>query len=277
MPSAWPGPRAKGRPMPSLRDLQAGFRHALLDGDSSDLRLEIVEDGLAAEARLAIYRHHVLASLTDVLASIYPVVCRLVDRRFFAYAADAFIRRHPPSGPCLFEYGGTLPEFLAEFPPCRHLAYLPDVARLEWAMNVAAHAEDAAPLTPAVLADLDPARAGDLTFSFAPSLSLVSSPWPIDRLWRANQAGGDAIVDLDHGGVDLEVRRRGDDVVFRQVDKPTCAFRRALLEGHALATAAERALTADAAFDLGIALGALVQDGVLTSITVPPASRKPSR
>jgi hypothetical protein len=258
--------------MPSLRELQTGFRRALLDGDGTDLGLEIVGDGLAAEARLAIYRHHVLASLTDVLASAYPVVGRLVDRRFFAYAADAFIRRHPPAGPCLFEYGAALPEFLAEFPPCRHLAYLPDVARLEWAMNVAAHAEDAVALTPAVLSDLDPARAGDLTFDFEPSLSLVSSPWPIDRIWRANQAGGDAIVDLDAGGVDLEVRRRRDDVVFREVDRPTCEFRRALLGGDRLATAAERALAVDAEFDLGTALGALVRDGVLTAITPSPAA-----
>jgi hypothetical protein len=263
--------------MPSLRELQAGLRRALLDGDGGDLGLEIVEDGLDVEARLAIYGHHVLTSLTDVLASAFPVVCRLVDRRFFAYAADAFIRRHPPAGPCLFEYGAALPEFLGEFPACRHLAYLADVARLEWAMNVAAHAEDAIPLEPSTLADLDPARAGEVTFSFHPSFSLVSSPWPIDRIWRANQADGEAIVDLDAAGVALEVRRHRDDVVFRELTRPTYEFHRALRDGERLAIAAERALVIDAAFDLGLALGALVQEGVLTAITTPPAPGEPAR
>jgi len=255
--------------MPPLRDLQAGVRRALLDGDAGDLGGEIVEDGLDAGARLAIYRHHVLASLTEALASTYPVVCRLVDRRFFAYAADAFIRRHPPAGPCLFEYGAALPEFLAGFPPCRHLAYLPDVARLEWAMNVAAHAEDVVALGPAALAGLDPARAGELVFAFDPSLSLVRSPWPVDRIWRANQPDGDGAVDVDAGGVRLEIRRYRGDVVFRPLTEATYAFRRALLDAERLDVAAERALAVEPAFDLEQALGALVEDGVLTAVAGP--------
>jgi hypothetical protein len=255
--------------VPSLRELQAGFRRALLDGDGAGLGSEVVEDGLAAEARLAIYRHHVLASLTDVLASAYPVIRRLVDPRFFAYAADAFIRRHPPAGPCLHEYGGDLPEFLADFPACRHLEYLADVGRLEWAMHVAAHAEDAIPLGPAALAAVDPRDLGDLKFTFDPSLSLVSSRWPIDRIWRANQPGLDDTVDLAAGGVDLEVRRQ-DEVLFRELTRPTCEFRRALLDGHCLAVAAERALAVDRALDLAAMLAALLQDGVLTGV-VPPS------
>ena len=262
--------------MPSLRELQEGFRRALLDGDGGHLGLEIAEDGLAAEARLAIYRHHVLTSLTDVLASTYPVVCRLVDRRFFAYAADAFVRRHPPAGPCLSEYGTALPEFQAEFPACRHLAYLADVARLEWAMNVAAHADQAIPLAPAALAEAEGARVGKLKLVFDPSLSLLSSRWPIDRIWHANQDGADATVDLDAGGVCLEVRRRDDDVVFRALSAPAYAFRRALLAGSCLAVAAERALDVDEAFDLAGALGALVHDGVVTGVTPWPADRESS-
>jgi hypothetical protein len=255
--------------MPSLRELQEGFRRALLENDAVGPGLEIADDGLGVEARLAIYRHHVVASLSDVLASVYPVVGRLVDRRFFAYLADAFVRRHPPAGPCLFEYGAGLAEFLAEFPACRHLAYLPDVARLEWALNVAAHAEDASPVEPAAFAEIDPTRVGELTLTFDASVALVSSPWPIDRIWRANQPGADATVDLDSGGAHLEVRRHGDDVVFRELARPAYAFRHALLDGAPLAAAAERALAVDPSFDLGAALAALMQDAVVTGIAPP--------
>ena len=255
--------------MPSLRELQAGFSRALLHGNGGDLRLEIVEDGLEVDARLAVYRHHVLSSLTEVLVSAYPVICRLVDRRFFSYAADAFIRRHPPAGPCLFEYGAALPDFLAGFPPCRHLAYLRDVARLEWAMHAAAHADDPTPLPPAALAAIDPARVGELTFTFDPSFSLVSSPWPIGQIWRANQPDADGTVDLDAGGAHLEVRRLGDDVVFSLLAEAAHTFRRTLLDGECLATAAERALALDATFDLGLALGALLREGILTAMHGP--------
>jgi hypothetical protein len=131
--------------MPSLRELQAGFRAALLEDTPASLTELIAGDGLAPEARLAIYRHHVLTTLTDVLVGVYPVIRRLVDTRFFAYAADTFIRACPPASPVLSEYGEAFAGFLAGFPPCRALAYLPDVARLEWALHAAGHAEEFVP------------------------------------------------------------------------------------------------------------------------------------
>src|SRR2546425_950975 len=137
--------------MPSLRELQRDVRAALLDGNEVAAVREIAGDGLAPAARLAVYRHHVLTSLTAALEATFPVVVRLVDERFFHFAGDRYVRTEPPAGPCLFEYGATFPDFLATFEPCRHLAWLPDVARLEGAMNAALHAPDAIPLTAPML------------------------------------------------------------------------------------------------------------------------------
>jgi hypothetical protein len=36
-----------------------------------------------------------------VLEDTFPVVCRLVDKRFFAYAAHEYLREHPPHSRCL--------------------------------------------------------------------------------------------------------------------------------------------------------------------------------
>src|ERR1051326_8549300 len=132
--------------MRSLSEIQRGLRAALLDGDET-VTGAIAGDGLAPAARVAVYRHHVLASLTTALETTFPVVVRLVDVRFFRFACDRFVRAEPPASPCLFEYGATFPDFLAAFEPCRQLPYLPDVARLEWAMNVALNAPDVPPLT----------------------------------------------------------------------------------------------------------------------------------
>lgn len=264
--------------MPSLRELQDDVRRALLEGPVGDLAAAIADDGIAPDARLDIYRHHVVTSLTAVLESTFPIVCRLVDLRFFAYAADAFIRRHPPASPCLFEYGAELPSFLGEFPACRDLVYLADVARLEWAMNVATHAEDVVPLDPAALASVDPARVGELSFDFDPALSLLRSPWPIDRIWRANQAGAgdEPAVDLGAGGVCLEVRRQDDEVVFRELPEAAYALRSALLAGERLEAAAAAAFAVDATFDLAGALHALLQDGLLTRFTLSSTSKEAS-
>ena len=254
--------------MPSLRELQIDFGRALLGGRGERATEEIAEDGLPAGARLAIYRHHVLATLTGALLSIYPVVCRLVDERFFAYAADRFVRRHPPEGPCLVEYGAALPEFLASFAPCRHLAYLPDVARLEWAIHAAQHAADAVPLATASLGDVDPDRVGDLVFRFDPSAALVASPWPVETIWRAHQAGDVAPIAVDGAGQRVQVWRRGDDVSVCPLTAPVHAFRQALLEGRRLADAVAAATGTDPAFDVAASLHALFRESILTGFTL---------
>src|SRR5262245_12146090 len=46
--------------MPSLRELQLDLGRALLGGHCARVAAEIVDNGVPAEARLAIYRHHVL-------------------------------------------------------------------------------------------------------------------------------------------------------------------------------------------------------------------------
>ena len=81
----------------------------------------------------------------------FPVVCRLVDHPFFAYAAHEFLRDHPPRSRCLAEYGGGFPDFLAAFEPCSSLPYLADVARFEWAIKLAAIRRERSRTRPAMV------------------------------------------------------------------------------------------------------------------------------
>ncbi len=265
--------------MLALRDLQAAVRDSLLGVDSDAVTREIAGDGLPPEARLGIYRHHVLTTLTAALEATYPVVCRLVDRRFFAYAADSFIRANPPSGPCLFEYGATFPDFLATFPPCRDQPYLPAVARLEWAMNAALHCEDVTAMDAARLAEVPTGDLPRLVLRFDPSVSLLTSPWPIDRIWRANQDGADAgpQVDLAGGPAHLEVRRADGVVTMRVLDPAEYALRDALAQGRALEQAVGAALAVDPAFDLTGALHDLLDERILADFAVSPADEPEDR
>ena len=275
-------------------ELQERFRDAMLGGGGrprDSLVAEIAEDGLAADARLAVYRHHVTSTLTDALKATFPVVTRLVDERFFGYLADRYVNAHPPAGPCLFEFGESFAEFVCTFDPARHLVYLADVARLEWAMNRALHADEPSPFDPAALAAVPPHRLASTVLHCDPSLTLLASPWPIDRIWRANQPGAESpgaespnaespnaesIVDLEAGGVRLEVRRAGDDVGFRTLDPATYEFRAALAGGRPLGDAADAALALDPGFDLGAALHAVLEDGVIVGLTFDEAPQEES-
>ena len=260
--------------MASLREVESDLHRALLGGDDAPARARVRGDGLEPGARIAIYRHHVVTTLTAALQATFPVVCRLVDERFFAYAADRYIQVEPPAGPCLFEYGAGFPDFLAEFPPCRPLPYLGDVARFEWAMQRALHAPDATPLPMRALQGAGPGQAASLGLRLDPSLSLLRSSYPIDRIWRANRpdAAEPVVVDLADGGTWLEVRRHGNDVIFRAIDPAVFAFRRALATGTHLAGATEEALAADPAFDLGAALVALFAEGLPVALGCTPST-----
>ena len=270
--------------MPAWPELQEQFREAMLGGGRparASLVAEIAEDGLVADARLAVYRHHIRSTLTGALKATYPVVTRLVDERFFGYLADRYVSVHPPAGPCLFEFGESFADFVRTFEPARHLVYLADVARLEWAMNRALHADETSPIDPAALAAVPPAVVAATVLHCDPALTLLASPGPIDRIWRANQPGAespgtDPIVDLAAGGVRLEVRRAGDDVGFRTLDPATYALRAAIAGGRPLGDAADAALTLDPGFDLGAALHALLEDGVIVALTFDEAPEEES-
>jgi hypothetical protein len=250
----------------SLPELQAGFRQALLGGDERRIATEVVPDGPSASARIAVYRHHVLTSLTESLASTFPVVCRLVDRRFFGWLADCYIREHPPTAPCLFEYGADFPIFVARFPACATLPWLGDVACLEWAMNLAFHAPDMKPTGPERLAATRPEELGLLVVELDASVTYVESAWPIDAIWRANQPGAEPMgVDVASGPVRLEIRRRGDDVVSRALPASSFALRRALAEHAPLERALEAALAADVSFDLATEIRALLDEQLLAA------------
>ena len=247
--------------MSSLRELQAAFRGALLVDEVAAVTPAIFDDALGVSARLAIYRHHVFTSLTAALEATYPVVTRLVDRRFFGWVADRYVRAHPPAGPCLAEYGGELAAFLAKLPACAHLPWLGDVARLEWAINVALHAPDAVALEPEALRTLEPRALARLTLRLLPSVALFESQWPVDAIWRANRPGADAVVDLSvEEAARLEIRRVDDEVVFRPLRPGTFAFRATLAAGRALEHAVERALDVEPGFDLASEIRALIDE-----------------
>jgi hypothetical protein len=89
--------------MSKLHELQCAVARGILGHEQGAVMDAILGDGLDPAARLQIYANHYRSSLTEALKAIYPVVCRLVDERFFAFAADRFIDSAPPRQPCLFE------------------------------------------------------------------------------------------------------------------------------------------------------------------------------
>jgi hypothetical protein len=254
--------------MPTLLDTQNAFMRSLLAHDDAQAAVQIIADGLPSEARLNIYRNTFVATLTTALRLSYPAVHQLVGVEFFESAARVFIEATAPESAYLNEYGATFPDFLAGFPPADSVPYLSDVARLEWAVNRALHADDAPAINLGRLSTIAPEDQNRIVFVPHPAVSLVQSPYPIDDIWRAVLAKDDeaiASIDLTSDPVRLLVHRRDSGIEVIRASEPTWRFAVALFSSKPLQAAFDAAGDLDPSVLLGdhLAAGRLIDFRVL--------------
>ena len=239
--------------MPELLDIQRDLVSAVHDVNAAS-RAErwLMGGAVLIEQRLAIYRANVAAAVTKALGAAYPVGRQVVGDECFDGLARAYQRRVPSRSGDLFDYGAALAEFLADFPHTRSLPYLPDLARLEWAVHRAYGAEDAKPWDWQALAQVAPERQAAIRFEWAAGTAIVDSRFPVARIWLIHQAdfGGEFSVDGSVREFAL-VAREGLRVVVRAIGAGDAAFITSCLHGVALGASAEQALAVDPDFDLG--------------------------
>lgn len=251
---------------------QAVLAAALLDPQAPCPSFLRAWNGADPARRLAVHRNNVVSSLVDALADTFPVAQALLGKDFFRAAAAVFVREQPPRSPLLAYYGGGFPAFLESFAPVRDLAYLADVARLEFARVEAFHAADAEPLKASGLGDIAGSgeRAGELRLVTHPSLRLVTSAHPVAAIWAAHQGIGE-LEDVDLGCAEsVLVLRPALEVLVVPCDAGTAAFARCLQQGRTLSDSAQHAAGAAADLDLAATLSLLMAHGAITAILPPP-------
>ena len=221
-----------------LAELQRDFVRALR-GDALAIReLEIEAAGIGADRRVAVYRNHHRISLAGALAANFPTVVQVIGEQAFDALASSFLAIDPPRDTCVAAYGAGFPAFLESDPRARSLIYLGDVARLDWAMNLAERADDVAAFTSAHLAALDEAQLENLRLKPHPALTLLSSPYPLLRI-RDVAAGVEEGISLDEGGIDLMIWRKAGAVTRAALDRAAFDFVQALANGRTLAEATQ--------------------------------------
>lgn len=236
--------------MPRLLDVQRAMIRAVVDRDALEAALYVVAGGLAPADRLAVYRNTFDLNLAKALRLTFPAVEKLVGAEFFEGAALVFVHQYPPRSGCLDDYGSEFADFLARFGPASSLEYLPDVARLEWAVGCAIHAADSQALDLARLAELPDGADTRLRFVFNPAFRLLRVQWPADTIWRAVLEDDDAALgrlDPVRGAIGLLVRRGHAGIDVRRVSESEWRFAADLAAGVPLGAAIESHSNADTA------------------------------
>ncbi|WP_416899574.1 MAG: putative DNA-binding domain-containing protein [Minwuia sp.] len=237
--------------MTSLTDLQTRFA-AGVTGDASDVLGLAADDGRQAD-RFEIYRNNTFASLKSVLEDAFPTVAAILGEGLFPRLSAAFVRNLPPRANHLLDYGSELPDFIRRSEPLAHLPWLGDVAELDWAVNAAYGAADAASLTPDNLAGLSPEELVARRLPLLPSAVLIRSDWPVHAI-RMNPVVGADPDRIARRAESVLIIRPGAEVVAVPVAPAEHAFLSALHEGQTLGEAAAACQAADPAFDLQGAL-----------------------
>jgi hypothetical protein len=252
--------------VPSLGELQRDLFRALTAGDASSLAASLVGGGHPVH-RLAIHQRHVQASLVNALIGKFPATAWLIGPDAVARAAHAFVRAHPPTRPCIAEYGSDFPAFVAAFHTGAMPPYVRPFAELEWAVAQASIA-----ITEPHVAWSDVVAVGaealpGSSVRLQPGLRFAHVKHALDELMKVYLGGAEpdrfTLVEED---VWIQVRGARGDVGFTRLDAPTFTFRTALLGGRTLGHAAEEALERDAGFDTASALRVLIAEGLAASI-----------
>jgi hypothetical protein len=256
--------------MHALRELQQGFMEAVLNRESLSLAQHLVGTDTESVWRTEIYRNNAFSNLQGALASAYPVIVKLVGSDFFHYAAKEYCYQHPSVSGDLHHFGEKFSDFLAAHSAVAQLAYLPDVAKLEWICHQAYFAAEHAPLGFERLRQVAPERYGDLKFKLHPACALLESAFPVDRIWAVNQDdyAGEQAVDLSSGGATILVNRALYRVEVLRLSRSEWGFLQALSTGHIFSAACDTALQIDPYLNLSTTLQRWVDEAILVDFAI---------
>lgn len=170
------------------------------------------------ERGLQTYRSngHVLAQ--RVLAAAYPVVAELLGAEGFDGLSRHFWQSHPPDRGDLAQWGVGFPAFLAGLQDLvREEAYLPDVARVEWALHASATVADGQ-ADMASFALLQSHEPSGLTLVLSAGATGLASRFPVVSIVQAHLTGEPS---LQQAGERFRGQVQEAALVWRQGLKPS--------------------------------------------------------
>jgi hypothetical protein len=145
-----------------------------------------VRPPLGAVERIDIYAQMYVSRLADALAETFPKCAEILGHERFQTLARAYVAESPSTHPSLRQAGRDFGAFLAHAEDVP--AYVPDLARLEWARLDVFDAPDGAVLALECLRARSPDAWHALPLRPIDALTTLRSAWPVHEIWAAERA-----------------------------------------------------------------------------------------
>jgi len=206
--------------------------------------------------RLSVYSGGYLARMAEALEETYPAVRHVAGAGSFRALTRDYAAAHPSHSYNLSRAGRRLPEFLPTYPLTAELPFLPDLARLEWQVVESFHAFDRPATGFSQLAAIPAQHWEKIRIVFQPSVSRLSSAWPVLDIWEArNRPIQEVRIDLVNRPQKILVFRHGHQTSCELLDDRQDAVLAALMAGRTLGELSDP-MTADPAAGSEHLLGA---------------------
>jgi hypothetical protein len=261
--------------MPSLRELQRALSAHIVAGDGPPLDAWIrVPAGADSAARIAVYTEGYPARVTEALRETYPALANILGDGSLAGLSDRYrgVLRDEPTN--LNDVGADLPRFLRQDRLSEQLAFLPELAELEWAVTRSFHAAACDRFDPIDCKSWSIEDWQRAQIRFQPGLALLRSRWPLRALYATRNQDRDEIdVDLEQGGECVLVFRRGFEVAVEATPPREADAIEAFRAGATLAEVSEGLARDDALNDDVVELfQGWVSAGLIASVGLAEAA-----
>ena len=194
------------------KNLQHSFVDAL-EKNNNDVSacLAKSEGTLPKSIGLKIYQNAYFYRMRETLSEEFSQTFHFLPEKKKDLFVKEFLKKYPSTSHKMDDFSAPFPDFLAGKKWPKELSFLPDLAKLEWAMTAASYGR----VIPVEGLDRIPvateAEWMESRFVFDPGLFLFVSEWPLAELFEGQQG--------KKGEHFFAVYRKKEEAVFREMKK----------------------------------------------------------
>lgn len=251
--------------MRTLESIQQSFLSAIFQ--EKTIQPDIIASNYPAQ-RLAIYRQTILHTLYNALALTFPGIWVLIGEDCANHLAKLFCQdlNHLPTQACLDDWGAQFPKFIGQQKALSHLPYLQDYAEYEWLKHRSFCAPFSTFLTYADLQLIQETELETLQLSFAPSVFVFHSKYPLNEIETLIENPDAETIDINSIQSYALITRRNNEVHTQWIAAELYTFIEFLRNKHPLGQAFKKTQEKYPQFNLTQSLQFLIQSSISSEL-----------
>jgi hypothetical protein len=167
-----------------LKELQTQFANHIYNSENTKIFSEITNHKASIADRMQVYRNNVFGNFESVLEIIYPTTKQIVGEGYFYSLSTLYHQKYYSESGNLDEYGKYFSTLIRSLEKEHNLAYLKDIANLEWKYHWAYFGKDVPVFDLEKFQKLKQKDLFKLKFKLHPSCQLIHSKYPIYSIWN---------------------------------------------------------------------------------------------